>query len=93
MRAIESRFGKGIEMKTLTNFMLGTLLVIGPALAAQTSTAAKPASPTSSATKKTVAKKAAAKKVAHSKTAHSKSTKKAVAKKAATPVTPVAAKK
>jgi hypothetical protein len=66
LRAIESHFGKGIKMKTLTNFMLGTLLLIGPALAAQTSTAAKPA---------------AAKKVAHSKTKHNKSTKKTVAKK------------
>ncbi len=74
-------------MKTLTSFILGTVLMVGSALAAQpaktaTPAAAKPAASTSTPVKK----------VAHNKKKHSKRTK-AVAKKTATPVTPVAAKK
>jgi hypothetical protein len=80
------------NMKTLTSFILGTAMLIGPAMAAQTSTSAKPAPAAHSTAKKAAVKKTAVKKVAHSKKAHSKATK-TVAKKSAVPVTPVAAKK
>jgi hypothetical protein len=85
------------NMKTLTSFILGTVMLIGPAMAAQTSTAVKPAPAAHStakkaAVKKPAVKKTAVKKVAHSKKAHSKATR-TVAKKSAVPVTPVAAKK
>ena len=81
---------------TLTSFLAGTLLLVGSAMAAQTSpsTTPKPAAKTSSAPKATAAK-STKKAVAHHKTTQSKSKAgtKTVAKKNATPVTPVAAKK
>ena len=74
-------------MKTLTSFIMGTVLLVGTALAAQTATGDKPAASSSSAPQS-----AGVKKVVHNKKKHSKHAK-TVSKKSAMPVTPVAATK